>query len=79
MKWEELNVKGDRVALDKSVIDEEVSLFQDEYDIAVALVKGENDEVEVEWVNNKDHSVSYSTFDNMSDELIEEVLESIVE
>ena len=79
MKWQELNVKGDKVVLDKSVIDEEVSLFQDEYDVAVALVRGENDDVVVEWVNNKDNSVSYSTFDNMSDELIEEVLESIVE
>lgn len=79
MKWQELNVKGDKVVLDKSVIDEGVSLFSDEYDIAVALVRGEKDDVVVEWVNNKDNSVSYSTFDNMSDELIEEVLESIVE
>lgn len=79
MKWQELNVKSNRIELDKSVIDDEISLFPDEYDVAVALVKGENDDVVVEWVNNKDNSVSYSTFDNMSDELVEEVLESIVE
>lgn len=79
MKWQELNVKGDKVVLDKSVIDEETSLFSDEYDVAVALVRGEKDDVVVEWVNNKDNSVSYSTFDNMSDELIEAVLDSIVE
>ena len=79
MKWQELNVKSNRIELDKSVIDDEISLFPDEYDVAVALVKGENDDVVVEWVNNKDNSVSYSTFDNMSDELVEEVLKSIVE
>lgn len=83
MNWNEVlanaeieNANCEYIELDGSVIDNEASLLSNEYDVAVALKKS-GDGAIVVWNNNNDGSVSYSKLDELTDDMVSEILESI--
>ena len=83
MKWNEVlataeieNPNCEYIELDGSVIDNESSLYSNEYDVAVALKKSDNGAIVV-WNNNNDGSVSYSKLEELTDDMVSEILESI--
>lgn len=64
------------INLDGSVIDNEVSMFADEYDIAVSLEKSKNG-ILINWKNNKDGITSTSSLMDYP-ELIPDIMVSIM-
>ena len=83
MNWNEVlanaeieNPNCNYIELDGSVIDNESSMLSNEYDRAVALKK-DGDGAVVVWTNNNDGSVSYSNLDELTDDMVSEILESI--